>query len=198
MSWTTYERLLEEVENRRVRLTYDRGDLEIMTPSHAHEVYKRRMGRLVNAITEEFMIPIKSGGSTTCRSVLLAKGLEPDECYWVDNERAARDLKTRHPAPDLSIEVEVSRSVLDRLGIYASLRVLEVWRVTQDSQLLCLILGPDGEYHESLKSGRFPFLAPAELMRFLVAEGIDETSWIRGFREWVRAELLPRLQPPAK
>jgi Uma2 family endonuclease len=193
VSWATYEALLAEVENRGIRLTYDRGELEIMTPSNPHERYKSLIGRLIEAMTEELAIPIRSGGSTTFRSKLLEKGLEPDECYWVENEARMRMIReldlTKDPPPDLAIEVEVSRSALDRLGIYASLGVPEAWRWTRGSRLVCHVRGDDGQYHEVSRSGRFPFLAPGDLGRFLAQAGnTDETTWIRGFRKWVHDE----------
>jgi Uma2 family endonuclease len=53
ISWATYEALLQEIEgNRRLYLTYDRGNLEIMSPSHKHEYSKRFIGRMIEAYTE--------------------------------------------------------------------------------------------------------------------------------------------------
>jgi len=40
ISWGTYETLLEEMSDRRLRLTYNRGNLEIMAPSPEHEFSK--------------------------------------------------------------------------------------------------------------------------------------------------------------
>ena len=39
--WSTYEALLEDLEGHRLRLTYDRGRLEIMTLSTPHEWSKK-------------------------------------------------------------------------------------------------------------------------------------------------------------
>jgi Uma2 family endonuclease len=199
--WATYEALLAEVENRGIKLTYDRGDLEIMTPSRAHERYNSLIRRLIEAMTEELDIPIASGGSTTFRSALLEKGLEPDSCYWVENEARVRRLEeldlSKDPPPDLAVEVEVSRSALDRLGIYAALGVLEVWRWTRASRLVCHVRDQGGLYREVSTSGRFPFLAPADLVPFLLdATNKDETTWIRGFRKWVRDELRGKAGSP--
>lgn len=204
VSWATYEALVAEIENAGTRLTYDEGELEIMTPSGPHERYKARFGRLIGTLTEELGIAIASGGSVTLKRALAKRGLEPDECYWVENEARVRQIGdldlTKDPPPDLAIEVEVSTSALDRMGIYASLGVREIWRFTRDGQLVCHIRANDGRYVEAPKSGRFPFLAPSELVPFVTdASGTDETTWIRGFRKWVRAELAPRFgsAPPA-
>jgi Uma2 family endonuclease len=45
ISWQTYERLLQELSDRRLWLTYNRGYLEIMSPSPEHEFGKEVLGR---------------------------------------------------------------------------------------------------------------------------------------------------------
>jgi Uma2 family endonuclease len=188
--WETYERMLEDLESGAIRLTYDRGELEIMTLSHRHERWKRLVGRMLEAMTEELGIPIKSGGSTTLRRRDLQRGLEPDECYWVQNEAAVRakdelDLRI-DPAPDLVLEAEASRSVLDRLDILASLGVGEVWRFDGE-RLTILVRSEAGGYAEAATSGCFPWLAIAPFVAHLRRAGAtDETSWIRAFRTSVR------------
>ena len=149
ISWETYERLLLELDNRPIRLTYDRGDLEIMTPTHRHEACKSLARRKIDAMTEVLNVPIKSGGSTTFQRPDLERANEPDECYWVQSEARMRgkleiDLLV-DPPPDLVLEAEVSRSILDRLDILASLGVGEVWRY--DGERLSIhVLGNDGKY----------------------------------------------------
>src|SRR4051794_39280547 len=149
VSWQTYETLLEEVNSRGVRLTYDNGSLEIMTVSHGHENYGRLLGRFVEALTEELNIPVHSGGSTTFKREAKKRGLEPDECYWIENELAMRGKKEfdidSDPPPDLAIEVEISRSALNRMAIYATLGVLEVWRFDTEELTIWHLRG-DGRY----------------------------------------------------
>jgi Uma2 family endonuclease len=193
--WSTYEALLEDLEGCRKRLTYDDGSLEIMTISSRHEWSKSLIGRMIEAMTEELNIPIRSGGSTTFKSQSKKKGLEPDECYWIANEpvvRARADLDLEvDPPPDLAVEVEVSRSALDRLGIYAALGVSEIWR-SAGSQIMISQLQDDGTYASVDQSPTFPWLPMAELGRFLEAsQTMGETRWIRSFRAWVRAEVAP-------
>ena len=193
--WSTYEALLEDMGNRHIRLTYDNGSLEIMTISRRHERSKKLIARMIEAMTEELNIPIRSGGSTTFKKQLKQKGLEPDECYWVANEplvRGRADLDVElDPPPDIAVEVEISTSALDRLGIYAALGVSEVWR-SDGHQILIEQLQDDGTYATVAQSPSFPWLPLAELSRFLVASAtMGETAWIRLFRGWVRAELVP-------
>ncbi|WP_298911048.1 hypothetical protein [uncultured Nostoc sp.] len=57
ISWQTYENLLTELSNsRRLRLTYNRGTLEIMVPSPEHERYKEMVGRFVETLAEELEV----------------------------------------------------------------------------------------------------------------------------------------------
>ena len=150
---------------------------------------------MIEAMTEELNIPLRSGGSTTFKKELQEKGLEPDECYWVANEFAVRgraDLDPDiDPPPDIAVEVEISRSVLNRMGIYASLRVSEVWR-SDGQSIIVARLQDDGTYVQVARSPSFPWLPLEELSRFLVASAtMGETEWIRSFRSWVRTVLAP-------
>jgi Uma2 family endonuclease len=144
----------------------------------------------------ELDIPMKSGGSTTFRRREMRRGLEPDECYWIHNEPAVRGKRQhdfRHdPPPDLAIEVEISRSALDRPSIYASLRVPEIWRLVRGTVQVNL-LQEDGQYAVSETSRAFPFLPVGQLSRFLeIDETTDETTWLRTFVQWVRAQNFRR------
>jgi Uma2 family endonuclease len=194
--WRTYTGLLRALEGHpAVRLTYDRGVLELMTLSHEHESYGRFLGRLVVTLTEELGLPIKEGGSTTFRRRRRRRGLEPDNCYWIQNEPAVRgklqlDLRT-DPPPDLAIEVDVSHSSLDRLGIYAALGVPEVWRY--DGKALTFHVLAGTAYTAASHSPTFPFLAPADVLRFLALRASrDENDVVREFRAWVRQQVPPR------
>jgi Uma2 family endonuclease len=65
ISWQTYERLLDELSDRRLRLTYNRGNLEILAPSPEHELGKEVLGRFVETLAEELEVKIYPLGSTT-------------------------------------------------------------------------------------------------------------------------------------
>src|SRR5437016_1917784 len=128
--WKMYTRLLRGFDERpAVRLTYDRGTLEIMTLSHLRENRGEFLGSLAEILTEELGLAIKRGGSTTFRRRKRQRGLEPDKCYWIANESLVRDKDKidlrRDPAPDLSIEIDISRSSLNRMAIYAALNIPE-------------------------------------------------------------------------
>ena len=99
--------------------------------------------------------------------------------------RRTVDLKT-DPPPDLAVETEYSRSIVDKLPIYASLGIPEIWR-SDGAAIIALHLGADGQYQAQEFSWNLPFLRVAELNRFLLQfDGTDETAWIRSFRAWAR------------
>jgi len=189
--WTTFEALLEDLGDHRGRATYDGGRFELMSPSKKHEAIKKLLARLIELYALEMGIDIESLGSTTFRRPDLERGIEPDECYYVQHAAAIRgrddvDL-TRDPPPDLVVEAEVTRCVIERLPIYAALGVPEVWRHNGE-RLRVERLGPDGVYRHAAQSGVFPHLPIDELDRFLVRRKEDgENAILRAFLEWVRA-----------
>lgn len=192
VDWRMYSMLLRAFAERPgIRLAYDRGDLEIMSPLLEHDDNGSLLGDLVFVLTDELGLPLKRGGSTTMRRRRKQRGIDADECFWIAGAhrmvgRRRLDLRT-DPPPDLAIEVDVTRSSLDRMGIYAALGVPEVWRLEGDS-LTFHVLGPDGSYVEAAISRSIPLVTPADLLGFLKkaqAAG-DENPVLREFREWIR------------
>jgi Uma2 family endonuclease len=187
--WEGYVAVREGLGERPIRVTYDRGELEITSPSNRHENRKSILGRLIEALTEELEIDIYSSGSMTFQREDLLRGLEPDECYWIEHEPVVRgrediDLE-KDPPPDLAVEIEISRSVLDRMSIYAALGVPEVWRWDGES-LTFNLLTKRGAYRQSDRSKAFPFFPLAEFAPFLEPTRLSETQLLRSFRAWVR------------
>jgi Uma2 family endonuclease len=162
-----------------------------MSPSWLHDNDGRFLGRLVSALTDELGLPLKSGGSTTMRRRKRLKGIEADDCFWIANAHRMAGLKRldlrTDPPPDLAIEVDVSHSSLNRVGIYAALRVPELWRLEGDV-LTFHVLDADGTYQTAASSHTFPLVTPADLIGFVQAARAagDENAVIRQFREWVR------------
>jgi Uma2 family endonuclease len=193
VDWDTYVTISDKLGERNIRVNYDGRNLEFMTTSLEHERAKKMLARLLEALTEEMDIPLISGGSLTCRRQDLDRGFEPDECYWISHQAQMRgrdqiDLDS-DPPPDLMLEVEISRSFLDRLAIAARLGVPEVWR--WDGQTLrIMLLEPDGQYTERERGRALSFLPVAEMVRFLhMGAALDETTLLRAFRAWVREQI---------
>jgi Uma2 family endonuclease len=199
VDWRTYTRLVYLFAERpRLRLTYDRGELEIMSPLLEHDDPGDFLGDLVFILTEEMGLSLKRGGSTTLRLRRRQRGLEPDRCYWIANAprlAGVRRLNLRiHPPPDLAIEVDATRSSLNRMGIYASLGVPEVWRLDGD-QLTFQVLDANGQYTVSPTSRSFPLVASADLLGFVqqARQAGDQNAITAAFRAWLRQR---RAAPP--
>src|SRR5437867_13433478 len=86
VSWELYEHLLKEIGDRPLRLTYDNGELEIMSPLPEHERVKGVFGAIVGAMMEELDLPLDALGSTTFKRRLKKKGLEPDDCFYIKSQ----------------------------------------------------------------------------------------------------------------
>ena len=196
IDWRTYTRLLRafDLSHSKVRMTYDRGDLEIMAPLMRHESPPNVLGRFVIVLTEELGLGVRSGGSTTLRRRRLQRGLEPDRCWWIANEPAMRgkmdlDLRT-DPPPDLAIESDVTSSSLDRMGVYVALRVPEVWRWEDDGTLTFELLQANRTYASNSTSLAFPFVTPADFVAHLaLLANSEENAVVRQFRDWVRQKI---------
>src|SRR4051794_15810794 len=78
VSWDFYERVLDEVGNRPIRVTFSDGSIEIMSPLPEHESIKKAIASLVEALTMALGIPMRRYGSSTLRIEEKQKGLEPD------------------------------------------------------------------------------------------------------------------------
>ena len=197
VTWDDYEAQLRIVGERRIRVTYDQGTMEVFMPSFAHDGDGYLLGRMVDMLTEELAISIVGGDTTTHKRQDLGMGAEPDKCYWLrNNARRVRGKRRLNPdvdpPPDLIIEVDVTRTSLDRLKIFAALGVPEVWRF-KGRTLQFLHLQADGTYQPRATSRNFPTLRVSSVARFLKqGRTADSTEWIRSFRAFVQEKVVPR------
>lgn len=191
VTWETYEQLLANYEDRSgPRFNYDRGVLEIMSPSSEHEEINDVFKLLVNALAEEWAIEIRGFGSTTFRREDLAKGFEPDSCFYVRNVGGIRGVSRLdlavHPPPDLVVEIDVTHPSLDKMPIYAAAGVPEVWRY--EGRALRILRLEGGGYAEALASDAFPRLTAEVLARFVEeSRTMTRLEWLRRVRAWARA-----------
>lgn len=195
VSWESYEAILEALGEQRVYLTYNQGALELMCPSPAHEKFGSLLARFVHQYTYVLRIPIFSLAQTTWRRRDVERGLEADQCFYVQHEAAMRqkvkiDLMT-DPPPDLAIEVDLSSSSVEKEVVYAGLGVPELWRY-EDGELQVTTL-QQGRYMRVEKSPALPGLPVHELMRFVdMRDEVGETEAIVAFTQWVEQTLKPR------
>ncbi|MEG4627737.1 Uma2 family endonuclease [Microcoleus sp. w1-18aA5] len=193
ISWETYEQLLEIFAERSTpRMTYYQGTLELMVPLPEHERYSWTLGRLIVALSEEIGIEIIGLKSSTWRSEPKKAGNEADECFYIQNEALMRgkltiDLKN-DPPPDLAVEMDLTSSYINKMAVYAELKVPEVW-IWKKGKLIINILNDTGyvESETSLAFASFPVKELAQFMRLDSERG--ENARIREFREWVRSHL---------
>ena len=159
VNWQAHEALLNSWADLPVRTTCDRGRLEIMSPRLVHEQYSSLIARMIETFTLERRISCHSGGSTTFKSELKQRGLEPDRSYWIQNAprmRTRKEFDLEHdPPPDLAIEVDITSSSLDRMGICADLGVPEVWRFDGSAFSINLLVGAPG-YEQAERSRALP------------------------------------------
>jgi Uma2 family endonuclease len=191
ISWQTYEALEAELVDRRLRLTYNRGYLEIMAPSPEHELSKKILGRFVETLAEETNISIYPLGSTTFKRPDLI-GVEPDECFYIRRIDAVQGKKRLNladvPAPDLVLEIDVTNSSLNRLQVYADLGVAEVW--IYDGESLMIKQLQNGSYNIALTSQFFVNIPIADITKFLQqSQTVDYLELVKAFRDWVKLSL---------
>ena len=197
LSWREFEEILEDLgEHRAARVAYDCGTLEIMTPLPEHEYAKEIVGDLIKALLEELNLEFCSLGSSTFKNQLMSQGIEPDQCFYIQNELAVRGKQRLDlaidPPPDLAIEIDLtSRTHSD---IYLKLRVPELWRFEQ-GQLKIAVLRSDpikgDSYADSTESPIFPGLELTDVVpRYLLqSRTIGRNIALKAFRQWVRTHV---------
>jgi Uma2 family endonuclease len=197
IGWRGFEKFLDEIGNRRLRVTYDRGNLETQLPLSMRERYRRVIVMLFGKLALEIeSLRIVSLGSTTLCREDLDCGIEPDECYYKTSPVEIRGIEpldlTCNPPPDLAVEVDITHNVLDRMGVYASLGVPELWRI-DGANLEVYRLDATRQYHRHEGSVFFPFLPLREVVEVVqLGVGIlEEGQLMRSLGKWVRTRVQP-------
>ena len=192
--WDFYELILAKVGGRRVFVTFDGERLEVMSPSFRHDVSAERLAVLLRLALSHTRTPFLGAGSFTLKKRKTQRGLEPDRCFYIQRVDAVRgkqeiDLRS-DPPPDLAIEVEVSRRLLDRIDIYRRLGVPEVW-CYDGRRLRILVLGKD-RHEERSRSLALPDLPPEGVHELVQRSwGMDDMAWTELVGQWL-AQNLPR------
>jgi Uma2 family endonuclease len=192
VTWQEFETILEELgEHRASRVAYENGILEIMTPLPEHETSKLFITNFIEILLEEQDIDFYPLGSTTFKNEDMLKGIEPDNCFYIQNEAAVRgkerlDLSV-DPPPDLALEIDVTSRT--HSSIYEALEVPELWRFEKGKLQINVL--QDGKYIESAFSSIFPNLPLVEVIPQYLSqvktEGRNKT--MRAFRAWVREQI---------
>jgi Uma2 family endonuclease len=192
ISWQTYEAILDDMgEGYAARLAYYKETLEISRPLPKDERSKSILGDLVKVLLEEVDIDCEPLCSTTFKREDMESGVEPDDCFYIQNEAAIRgkdriDL-TIDPPPDLAIEIDNTSST--SLSSYQALGVPELWRY--NGCVLQINVLQYGKYVENQFSPNFPAFPLIEVIpQYLEqSKAIGRNATIKAFRNWVRERL---------
>ncbi len=194
INWSKFEDILQELgEKRASKVAYFQNKLEIRMPLPEHEFDKEIIGDMVKILLEELEVDRECYGSTTFKRKDMEAGIEPDNCFYIQNYRlmiGKRRLDlTVDPPPDLAIEVDVTSKT--QLSAYEALSVSELWVFSQGLLTINVLQG--GEYVESSFSPIFPNLPIIEGVSQFVKMSLKQGSsaTLRAFRKWVR-EKIPR------
>ncbi|CAD5939232.1 Uma2 family endonuclease [Planktothrix agardhii] len=190
ISWQQFENLLIDLgQTRAARIAYDNGTFEIITPLPEHEYYKEAIGISIQDIAEELDINYESYGSTTWKREVRLAGIEPDNCFYFQNEAKIRGRLefnlNQDPPPDLALEIDMTHKSLNRFPIYARLGIPEIW--CYDSGELKIYQLQQETYGEVETSSVFPMLRVQEIPTIIEQYRLDGKLAVRrAIRNWAR------------
>jgi Uma2 family endonuclease len=192
IKWLTFKAIMSDVgDGRAWRVAYAEGVLEIRMPLTEHEESVGMIEHFVGVVVDEMEIEMRQLGALTLEREDLTRAIEPDTCFYIQNESVVRGKSINLPAdppPDLVVESDYTSSSLNKFSIYASLGVPEIWRYRNQSLLVYQLV--EGNYEQRENSLAFPFLPIAEIPVFIEqSKTIGQRAAVRLFRDRVR-ELL--------
>ena len=140
---------------------------------------------------EEMDTDFVASGSTTFKREALKRGFEPDASFYIRNAERVRGKKRLNleidPPPDLLIEIDVTTDSMNKLPLYAALRVSEVWRYESAVEISIL----DGtRYVRRAASLAIPILDEhfiTELMESSLT--MKRPAWARQTRDRIRQRI---------
>ena len=186
-TWDDYERLLEHLSDRpHLRVSYDRGKLEVMSPLPEHENCVQFIDDLVLIFSEKLGLQLEKYGQTTWRRRRLERGVEADACYYVegaDRIIGKRDIDLEFdPPPDIAVEIDITNPSSGKFPIYAALSIREIWRYDGNTMRFYELAG--AAYREIQESRFLPGLKPQMLVEALEQSKIEgQTAARQTFRQ---------------
>jgi len=192
IKWLTFKAIMSDVgDGRAWRIAYAEGVLEIRMPLTEHEEPVGMIEHFVGVLVDEMEIEMRQLGALTLEREDLTRAIEPDTCFYIQNESVVRGKSINLPAdppPDLVVESDYTSSSLNKFSIYASLGVSEIWR--SRNQCLQVYQLVERSYEPKENSLAFPCLPMAEIPAFIEqSKTIGQRAAVRLFRDRVR-ELL--------
>jgi Uma2 family endonuclease len=193
ISWQEFEEILEDLgEHRHSHIAYYRGVLEFRMPLPGHERAKVLISHLLVVLLEELDWEWESLGSTTFKSQAMQAGIEPDDCFYIQNYQAMigkqrLDL-TVDPVPDLAIEVDFTS--VTQVSAYEALGVPEIWCYKKGKLEISVL--ENGQYVNVLTSRIFPSIPVIEGITLCLekSEEMPMSALRREFRQWLKDYLV--------
>lgn len=190
VTWAEYVRYRDDPANHGLRMTYDRGVLEIMTLSYAHELISLLIHNFITLWQLQHEIDGQPAGSMTLRSQVLSQGLEGEQTYYI--QRASdvlgqKEIDAEQIPPDLAIEVDHTRASIRKMPIYAKLGVAEVWQWRNESLTVQRL--KNGEYVEISESVALLGF-PLDQLRAAIARrnDVSQTVLLQEFRKSIEQD----------
>ena len=191
INWQQFESILQDLgDKRRSRIAYLNGVLEIALPLPESERIKVLIRDFVQVLMDKMGIDFEGFGSTTFKRIDKLAGLEPDDCFYIQNNVAMRGIRkldiTIDPPPDLAIEVDVTSKT--KFNVYRILGVPELWLYDQSLKIYIL---RDGEYVESELSPIFGAIPIRDVITQFLEMSLSEgrSKAMKAFRLWMQENL---------
>lgn len=202
VTWEYYENFVDAIaEGENLRVAFDGKDIEVMTLGPFHESLGGIVAVFIATIATELGVEHQPVGSTTWKRKKVKRGVESDLCYYFDPAKLAAFTEAfarrsnkldDYPNPDLAIEIDISRSKIDRPGIYAALKVPELWRF-RNERFSIEQLAASGTYAPARRS-RFLAARPEDVTRWILEEpSPGGLAWQERLRAWARKDLGRRV-----
>ncbi|MCT7996294.1 Uma2 family endonuclease [Laspinema olomoucense] len=189
LNWEQFEEIITELgESRAARIAYHQETLEIRMPTPEHEIDKEIISDIVKILLEELEIDCECFGSTTFKQAAMKSGIEPDQCFYIQNQTQMRGKRridlSIDPPPDLAIEVDVTSKT--QMDAYLSLRVPELW-IYARGELKIYTLN-SGEYQQVTTSPTFPGFPLLDQITAVLTQTLTEgrSPALRAFRQHLR------------
>ena len=191
IDWKQFESILQDLgDKRRSRIAYLNGVLEIALPLPESERIKVLIRDFIQVLMDEMGIDFEGFGSTTFKRIDKLAGLEPDDCFYIQNNVAMRGIRkldmTIDPPPDLAIEVDVTSKT--KFDVYRVLGVPELWLY---DQILKIYILRDGDYVESQLSPIYGDIPIRDVIpQFLeISLSQGRSKAMKAFRLWMQENL---------
>ena len=188
IDWKQFESILQDLgEKRRSRIAYLNGVLEIALSLPESEKIKVLIRDFVQVLMDEMEIDFVGFGSTTFKHVDKLVGLEPDDCFYIQNNVTMRGIRkldmTIDPPPDLAIEVDVTSKT--KFDVYRTLGVPELWIYDQTLKIYIL---RDGDYVESQLSPIFGDIPIRDVIPHFLEISLSQgrSKAMKAFRLWMQ------------